>query len=87
MIAKEKLKRILFDRLHATDSQQFDVANAVASRGIVGYAKWNYDTFKKEILEYIESVRVKPYAYKYSASRTSECLYFSIYVADLKSFV
>lgn len=87
MIAKEKLKRILFDRLHATDSQQFDVANAVASRGIVGYAKWNYDTFKKEILEYIESVRVKPYAYKYSASRTSECLYGSIYVAMLEGLL
>lgn len=84
---KEKIKKILLDRLHCIERQEYDLTDAIARRGVRGYAEFDFSVFKKEILEYVESVRCGEFAYKYSASRKHPVLYASIYAVMLEGLL
>ena len=84
---KEKLKRVLLDKLHTVDTQQYDLAEAIASRGVRGFIELDFATLKAELIDYMRSVEVAPYIYKYAASREKPCLYASIYAVMLEGLL
>lgn len=84
---KEQIKKFLLDKLHAVERQSFDLADAIVSKGVKGYSELDYDTFKKEVLEYVNEMKTAPYTYKYAASRQVPCLYASIYAVMLEGLL
>lgn len=76
---KQRIKKILLEKLHSVESQQYDIADTVASRGIKGFAEWNFPRFQAEIMKYMGDMHIGTHAYKYSASRQESCLYASVY--------
>lgn len=84
---KERLKKTLLKKLHAVERQSFDLTEAIVSKGVRGYSELDYDTLKKEVLEYVDSVRIAPHTYKYAASRKSSCLYASIYAVMIEGLL
>lgn len=81
---KGTIKKILLAKLHAIERQQFDLTDSIVSRGVRGFAEFNFDTFRKEILGYTAKMQVAPFTYKYAASREHPCLYASIYAVMLE---
>lgn len=76
---KERLKQFLLRKLHAVPRQEFDIMEAIVTKGIPGACSLDYERFKSEILNYIKGMNVGGFAYKYAASRQTPCLYASLY--------
>lgn len=74
-------------KLHAVESQQYDLANAVASRGVKEFAEFDFNKFRSEVLAYCKKMEVAPYTYKYAASRNNPCLYASIYAVMIEGLL
>lgn len=81
---KATLKRLLLDKAHAIDIQQFTLADLVASRGVKEYIGLNYAKLQNDILSYVRTLEIAPFTYKYSASRERPCLYASIYAVMIE---
>jgi hypothetical protein len=81
---KEKLKKILLQKLHAVERQRYDLANVVATRGIRGFIHLDYNQLKEDVLAYVKKMEVAPYTYKYAESRERPCLYASIYAVMIE---
>lgn len=79
LMMKQKIKKLISTKLHLVDQQPYDILDAVVSRGIKGYIEFDYETFKRDILDYLSEMKVSGYAYKYSGSREKPCIYASIY--------
>lgn len=84
---KDQIKRIILKKLHSIERQQYDVVNAIATNGIKNFIEFDFNKFKNEILEYMLSVKIAPYTYKYSCSREYPCLYASIYAVMLEGLL
>lgn len=84
---KQKIKEFLKRKLHLVEKQEFDVAEAVAKRGVSGWVDFDYETFKKEILAYIELQRMEGFAYKFAAHQTTPVLYASVYAVMIKGLL
>lgn len=84
MNIKDKVKHMLLQRLHCVDAQKFDIANALSVEGTKNFFGLDFFRLKSEILKYVSVQEVAPFAYKYSSSRTSPCLYGSIYAVMIK---
>lgn len=81
---KDKIKDILLQKLHAVEKQTYDVTEAIVTRGISGFVALNYDNLQKEVMEYVKSMEITPFTYKYAASCDKPCLYASIYAVMLE---
>lgn len=84
---KEKIKRVLLDKLHAVEVQPFDLVEAVTTRGVRGYAELDFKKLKADLLNYMQSVKVAPFTYKYAVSCEKPCLYASIYAVMLEGLL
>ena len=84
---KEKIKRALLSRLHAVEVQKFDVAQAVATRGVAGLCGLRFEGLKADVLAFAESCKTKGFAYKYATSRSAPCLYASVYAVMLEGLL
>lgn len=84
---KKRLKNYLLRKLHSIERQQYDLTDAIVSRGVKGFSEFDFEIFKREILEYMKTVRVGKYAYKYAVSRERPCLYASIYAVMLEGLL
>lgn len=84
---KEQLKHIILKKLHAIERQQYDVVNAIATNGVKNFIEFDFNKFKNEILEYMHSIQIAPYTYKYSYSREYPCLYASIYAVMIEGLL
>lgn len=84
---KAKIKKIIMQKLHAIEGQRYDVVEAIASRGVPGFAELNYDDLKNDVLRYIETLKVAPFSYKYAASCSGPCLYGSIYAVMIEGLL
>lgn len=84
---KQEIKYILMQKLHAVDSQQYDIANAIVSKGVKGFSELNFDSLKVDILAYCKKTQVAPYTYKYAVSRQKPCLYASIYAVMIEGLL
>ncbi len=81
---KNKIKFILLQKLHAVEKQSYDVTDAVVTRGVRGFSDLNYNSLQKEVLEYVKTMEVAPYTYKFAASCEKPCLYASIYAVMIE---
>lgn len=84
---KQRIKKILREKLHFVDRQPYDILDAVVANGVRGYLEFDYTKFREEIVEYMSKMRVAPYEYKYSGSRNAPCLYASIYAVMLEGLL
>ena len=84
---KQKIKQLLMKKLHAVDIQQYDLANAVASRGVKAFSELNFEELRSDILAYCKTMEVAPYTYKYASSRNAPCLYASIYAVMIEGIL
>ena len=84
---KDIIKKILLNKLHSVERQKFELADAVASRGVKELAELNFSQLRKDILEFVKTLITAPYSYKYSASCKQPCLYASIYAVMLEGLL
>lgn len=84
---KQKIKKILREKLHFVDKQPYEILEAVVAKGIDGYLAFDYTKFREEIVEYMSKMQVAPYEYKYAGSRNAPCLYASIYAVMLEGLL
>ena len=84
---KQQIKNFLIQKLHAVESQQYDLANAVASMGSKEFAELNFEKLRSEVLAYCKKMEVAPYTYKYAASCNAPCLYASIYAVMIEGLL
>lgn len=77
---KEKIKRKLMEKLYAVPSRSLNIANNIIINGISNTVSYNYIRNRTQTLDYINSLNVTPYSYKYAKSCKQPTIYASIYV-------
>jgi hypothetical protein len=82
-IVKDKIKASLF----LVPQRTLDIANRVAVDGVNNYLNFNYDNFKTNILNYVESMKVDGYEYRFAKSVDKSTLYASVYACMLKGLL
>lgn len=83
MSLKAKVKGKLLQVLHAKPEITARVATRIVREGIPRYLEWNYEDEKKKTLQFIDSMRVSDFAYKFSNSSDGHTLYGSSYACML----
>lgn len=81
---KQKIKKYVLSKFHAIESQRCDVVEAIVEKGVRGFSELNYDDLKSGILDYVSSVRIAPYTYKFAVSCDKPCLYASVYAVMIE---
>lgn len=87
MDVKSQIRKYLKERLHCVDKQQFDITNAIVTKGVNGFLNFDFEIFSNEILKYVKSVQTDTYAYKYASSCSESCLYASIYAVMIEGLL
>lgn len=81
---KDRIKGIALERMHAEPKITSQIATKVLRDGVPRYLNWDFEQEKSEVLDYVESMRVSEFDYKFSASAPGPCLYGSIYACMLR---
>ncbi len=84
---KQRIKNFIREKFHFVDRQQYDILDAVVSKGVLEFIEFDYKKFRKEIMEYMSKMQVAQYEYKYSDSQKAPCLYASIYAVMLEGLL
>lgn len=84
---KEIIKRILLQKLHGVELQNYDIADAVVSNGVKNFFELDFKHLQQDIMQYVKSMEVAPYTYKYASSRKQACLYASIYAVMIEGLL
>ena len=82
-ILKDKAKNKIRSTLHLVPIRYLQLANIIISKGITNMISFSYDELKTKTLQYVESLKIDDFSYKYAYSRNSPTLYASIYACML----
>ena len=81
--AKALLKRWLLRAMHAKPEIVSRVATRIAREGVPRYLNWSFAVEREGTLQYIKSMQVGDYAYKFSESSSKPSIYGSVYACML----
>ena len=87
MSVKIVLKDMLMKRLHAVAASRYELASNLASAGVREFASFDYAVFRKSVLDYLETLRVGQFEYRFAKSRKMPVLYGSVYAIMLKGLL
>ncbi|MGC1473623.1 MAG: hypothetical protein WA775_13605 [Psychroserpens sp.] len=79
-VVKDKIK----SSLRLVPQRTLDMANRVAVGGVNRYLAFEYETFKKQTLAYVEEMCTGNYSYRFANSVKQDVLYASIYACMIK---
>ena len=84
-VLKSRLKSLILAKLHAKPELVSRFSTRVLREGVPRYVNWAYEVERIKTLEYIESVRVGDYDYRFSRTAPAPTLYGSCYAFMLEA--
>lgn len=84
---KGVVRSTLLRKLHGVDMHRLDRVETIASVGVKGIAEFDFETHKRELLNYERSLNCGDFAYKFAKSCASPVLYGSVYAAMLEGLL
>lgn len=80
---KDRVRAWALGRMHARPAIVSRVATRVARDGLSRYLTWNFGDERRDILRYVEGLRVGEFAFRFASSCGSPTIYGSVYACML----